>query len=236
MLVERGLAESREKARALILAGQVHAGGRRVDKPGILVPGDAELEVRGGLPFVGRGGVKLAGALDALRLDVRGALALDAGASTGGFCDCLLQRGARGVYAVDVGYGQLAWKIRSDPRVTVMDRTNLRHLRPEALPERPDLVTLDLAFISLRTVLPAVRQLLAPGGRVLALVKPQFEVGKGRVGKGGVVRDEGLQRESVAAVLEAARALSFSEGGSVESPIRGEAGNREFFVLLQGPA
>ncbi len=236
LLVERELAETRERAQALILAGRVRVDGRRIDKAGTRVPPDAAIEVEGGLPFAGRGGVKLDGALDALGLDVRGAVALDAGASTGGFTDCLLGRGVRRVYAVDVGRGQLAWRLATDPRVVVMDRTNLRLLEPEALPEKPGLATLDLSFISLRTILPRLPRLLAPRARVLALVKPQFEVGKGRVGKGGVVRDPRLHEEAVAGVLEAAREAGFTPLGTVPSPIPGAAGNREFFVLLEAPA
>jgi len=235
LLVERDLAETRERAQALILAGRVRADGRRIDKAGTRVPPDAAIEVEGGLPFAGRGGVKLAGALDALGLDVRGVVALDAGASTGGFTDCLLARGVRRVYAVDVGRGQLAWRLATDPRVVVMDRTNLRLLEPEALPEKPGLATLDLSFISLRTILPRLPRLLALRARVLALVKPQFEVGKGRVGKGGVVRDPRLHEEAVEGVLQAARAAGFTPLGTVPSPIPGAAGNREFFVLLEAP-
>jgi 23S rRNA (cytidine1920-2'-O)/16S rRNA (cytidine1409-2'-O)-methyltransferase len=233
LLVKRGLAESRERAQALILGGKVFVGDRRVEKAGGRVSLDAAIEVRGKLPYVGRGGMKLAAALDAFGLDVTGATALDAGASTGGFTDCLLRRGARRVYAVDVGYGQLAWKLRADPRVVVMDRTNLRHLTPDVLPERPDLATLDLSFISLGAVLPVVARLLAPGAGVVALVKPQFEVGKGKVGKGGVVRDEGLQREAVAGVVAAARGAGFEHMGTTASPLPGGSGNREFFVLLR---
>ena len=204
LLVARDLAQTRERAQALILAGKVRVDGKRIDKAGTRVARDAAVEVEGTLPFASRGGVKLAAALDALGLDVGGAVALDAGASTGGFTDCLLQRGARRVYAVDVGRGQLAWKLRADPRVLVMDRTNLRHLPPEALPEKPELATLDLSFISLRTILPRLSRLLAPRARVLALVKPQFEVGKGRVPKGGVVRDPALHRSAVEGVRGAA--------------------------------
>ena len=235
LLVRRGLIETRERAQALILAGKVRVAGQRIDKAGTRVAADAPIEVEASLPFASRGGVKLAGALDALGLDVRGLVVLDAGASTGGFTDCLLQRGARRIYAVDVGRGQLAWKLSTDPRVVVMDRTNLRLLEPESLPEKPTLATLDLSFISLRTILPRLPRLLAPRAHVLALVKPQFEVGKGRVGKGGVVRDPGLHRESVERVLDAARDSGFVPVGTAPSPIAGEAGNREFFVLLESP-
>ncbi len=235
LLVARDIIETRERAQALILAGKVFVEGKRIDKAGTRVPMDAAIEVEGGLPFAGRGGVKLAGALDALALDVSGAVALDAGASTGGFTDCLLQRGVRRVYAVDVGRGQLAWKLRTDSRVVVMDRTNLRLLEPEALPEKPALATLDLSFISLRTILPRLPPLLSPRAQVLALVKPQFEVGRGRVGKGGVVRDPRLHQEAVDRVLEAARHAGFAHLGTVPSSLPGEAGNREFFVLLEAP-
>ena len=231
-LVACGLAPSRERARALVLAGAVRVNRRRVDKPGSPVrPGD-RVEVRGGEPYVSRGGRKLEAALDCFGVEVEGKTVLDVGASTGGFTDCLLQRGAARVWAVDVGYGQLAWSLRTDPRVTVLERTNIRHVRPEEIPVRFDLATVDVSFISLRLVLPVVRRLLAPGADVVALVKPQFEAGRGRVGKGGVVRDPEVQREAVETVARAAAGVGLGRRGAVASPLLGPKGNREFFLHL----
>jgi len=233
LLVDRGLVESRERAQRLVMAGLVFAGTARVDKPGARVRCDVVLEVRGeDHPYVSRGGVKLASVLDALTFDVRDAVVLDVGASTGGFTDCVLQRGARRVYAVDVGYGQLAWKLREDLRVVSLERTNVRHLRREQIPEPVDLATIDASFISLRLVLPAVQRLLGPGRTIIALVKPQFEVGRGNVGKGGVVRDPAQHAQ----VLDDLEAFATAQGLTVrarhESPIHGPAGNREFFLVL----
>ena len=235
LLVERGLAASRERARRLVMAGGVLVGDRPVSKPGAEVPADAEVRLRGAAsPYVSRGGEKLAGALDAFGLEVRDLSALDVGASTGGFTDCLLQRGARRVIALDVGYGQLAWKLRQDPRVLVIERTNARHLVASMLPEPPDLALIDVSFISLTAVLPAVATVVKPDGAILALVKPQFEVGRGRVGKGGVVRDAGLRAEAVATVRAAAERLGLRVRGEVESVLPGPKGNREVFLWLQG--
>jgi 23S rRNA (cytidine1920-2'-O)/16S rRNA (cytidine1409-2'-O)-methyltransferase len=233
LLVDRRMVETRERAQRLVMAGLVFAGGARVEKPGSRVSVEAALEVRGEEhPYVSRGGMKLAAVLDAAALDVGGAVALDVGASTGGFTDCLLQRGARKVYAVDVGYGQLAWKLREDPRVVSLERTNIRHLTPERLDEPIDVATIDASFISLRLVLPAVARLLPPGRTIVALVKPQFEVGRGNVGKGGVVRDPAMHR----AVLEELEAFAAAEQltvrGRHRSPVLGPAGNREFFLVL----
>ena len=231
LLVERGLAETREKAKRLILAGSVEVNGQVADKPGMMAATDAEISVREGLPFVSRGGLKLQAALDVFGLDVEGLTAADFGASTGGFTDCLLQRGVRRVYALDVGYGQLAWPLQRDPCVVVMDRTNVRHL--ESLPEPVDLVTIDVSFISLALVLPAARRVLREGaGQVIALVKPQFEAGRERVGKGGVVRDPAIHREVLDSVREAARESGFRACGLVRSPITGPAGNVEFLIHL----
>jgi 23S rRNA (cytidine1920-2'-O)/16S rRNA (cytidine1409-2'-O)-methyltransferase len=236
LLVDRGLAPSRERAQRLILAGAVLVEERPVTKPGAVVAADARLRLRGApAPYVSRGGEKLAGALDAFGLDVRGRVALDVGASTGGFTDCLLRRGARRVIAVDVGYGQLAWSLRQDPRVVVLERVNARHLAAVELPETPDLATIDVAFISLALVLPAVAAVLAPGSPVVALVKPQFEVGRGQVGKGGVVRDPGLRAAAVARVRAAAAAAGLCVGGEAESVLPGPKGNREVFLLLAKP-
>jgi len=239
LLVERGLAENRTRARAGIMAGRVRVAGQVVTKAGTLVAADAEVACNPPPPYVGRGGLKLKGALDAFGIDPAGRAALDAGASTGGFTDCLLQHGARSVVAVDVGYGQLDPRLAADPRVTVMDRTNVRHLGPADLPGPVDLLVADLAFISLRTVLPALKALLAPGGEMVLLVKPQFEVGKGKVGKGGVVKDEALRAAAVDAVVEAAAQLGLECLGRIPSPITGAKGNVEFLVHLRagaGPA
>ena len=235
LLVELGLAESRAKAQALVMAGAVVAGDQRVDKPGQLV--DPELPIRlkeGAAPtqYVARGALKLEKALDAFQVSPAGLDCADLGASTGGFTDLLLQRGAARVHAVDVGYGQLHPRIRNDPRVVVRERENARALTAEALGGPVDLVTGDLSFISLRLVLPAVKAILKPGGQALLLVKPQFEVGKGEVGKGGVVRDDAKRRAALDAVAAAARALGFEVKGHAESPIEGPAGNREWLLWL----
>jgi 23S rRNA (cytidine1920-2'-O)/16S rRNA (cytidine1409-2'-O)-methyltransferase len=233
LLVERGLVPSRELARRLVMAGEVLVGDRPVTKPGAEVDDDAALRLRTpASPYASRGGEKLAGALDAFGLDPTGLLALDVGASTGGFTDCLLRRGARGVIAVDVGYGQLAWKLQQDPRVTVIDRTNARHLEPRQLPEPADLATVDVSFISLAKVLPAVAACVRAGASIVALVKPQFEVGRSRVGKGGVVRDDAARAGAVAAVRAAAEELGLVVRGEAESVLPGPKGNREVFLWL----
>ncbi len=238
LLVERGLAESRARAQALVLAGLVWSDGKRLDKPGTSLAADRPLELRGREhPWVSRGGVKLAHALDHFAIEPTGRVALDIGASTGGFTDVLLARGAQRVYAVDVGHGQLAWKLRQDPRVIVLERRNARHLTRADIPEPVDLVTCDASFISLATVLPAALALAAPAARLVALIKPQFEVGKSRVGKGGVVRDAALHREvcaSVTAWLDAQP--GWHVVGLTESPIRGPDGNVEFLICAQRQA
>jgi 23S rRNA (cytidine1920-2'-O)/16S rRNA (cytidine1409-2'-O)-methyltransferase len=234
LLVDRGLTASRERARALILAGQVVVGEHAVDKAGARVEIDAAIRIRGeDLPYVSRGGVKLAHALEVFAIAVAGRTAIDVGASTGGFTDCLLQRGVEKVYAVDVGYGQLAWKLREDPRVICMERTNIRHLAPAALDEQPALAVIDASFISLDKVLPPTLALLAPGAELVALVKPQFEVGKGQVGKGGVVRDPGQHAAAVERVCAAAAALGCEVLGVTASPLLGQKGNREFLLYLR---
>ena len=236
LLVDRGAVDSRERARRLVMAGAVRVGDRVVDKPGTLVPIDAAIVVTGDdIPYVSRGGLKLQGALDAFGTPVADRVVLDVGASTGGFTDCVLQRGARAVIAVDVGYGQFAWSLRQDPRVTLLERTNIRGLSAAALPDTPDLAVIDVAFISLRLVLPVVVGVLAPGGDIVALVKPQFEVGKGQVGSGGVVRDPALQAAAVAAVRQCAQDLALACLAECESPIVGPKGNREFFLALRKP-
>ncbi len=230
LVVERGLAESREQARALILAGAVRVDSRPVDKPGQTFPTSVTISVERRLPFVSRAGLKLAHALRAFGVDVTGLVAVDVGASTGGFTDCLLQAGARKVYAVDVGYGQLDWRLRQDPRVVVMERTNIRYL--EKLPERPDIATVDVSFISLRLVLPAVVRILKPGGRIIALIKPQFEAGRQQVGKGGVVRDPAVHRQVLESLAAWLREQGLALQGLAASPIKGPAGNVEFLALI----
>jgi 23S rRNA (cytidine1920-2'-O)/16S rRNA (cytidine1409-2'-O)-methyltransferase len=232
LLLERGLVETRARAQSLILAGRVFSGEQRLDKPGQQVRDDLPLELRlPEVPFVSRGGLKLARGLDRFALDPAGAVALDVGASTGGFTDVLLRRGAARVYAVDVGRGQLDWALRQDPRVTVLERTNARHLTRDEVPEALDLVVCDASFISLRLVLPAALQLARTDASLVALIKPQFEVGKGEVGKGGVVR-EPARHEAVCAAIW--RWLEEEQGwavlGVVESPILGPKGNREFLI------
>jgi 23S rRNA (cytidine1920-2'-O)/16S rRNA (cytidine1409-2'-O)-methyltransferase len=233
VLIERGLLPSRERARALIMAGSVRVEGRVVDKPGALIAATSVVEVAGAdLPYVSRGGLKLEGALDRFGLAVVGRVCMDVGASTGGFTDCLLQRGASRVYAVDVGYGQIAWRLRQDPRVTVIERTNIRYMPAERIPEPLDLITIDVSFISLTIVVPAVLKFLAPNGRLLPLIKPQFEVGKGQVGKGGVVTDPQLHARVIAELDVFFRGLGVECSPAVPSPIEGPKGNKEFFMLL----
>ncbi len=228
LMVEQGLAESRQQAQRLIMAGQVVVGDRVMDKPGTRVPVTTQMTVRSGLPYVSRGGVKLAAALDAFDLDVHGWIVADVGASTGGFTDCLLQRGAARVYAIDVGYGQLAWSLQQDPRVVVMDRTNARYL--ENLAEPVHLATIDVSFISLKLILPAVLGWLREGGQIVTLVKPQFEAGRRQVGKGGVVRDPVVHQQ----VLDNLATWAATEGmglmGLIRSPVTGPAGNVEFLA------
>jgi 23S rRNA (cytidine1920-2'-O)/16S rRNA (cytidine1409-2'-O)-methyltransferase len=237
LLVARGLVESREKARALVLAGKVTVAGQRVDKAGALVAGDAELRVaEPEHPWVGRGGVKLAHALDVFHLDVRGRLALDIGASTGGFTDVLLQRGARRVIALDVGHNQLHWKLRSDPRVVVLEGINARALTRDALPDLgsgAEVVTIDVSFISLRYILPVLPALLTADADVVALVKPQFEAGRDEVGRGGLVTDPEVHARVLDDVATQAAAVGLVRVALTESPITGAEGNREFLIHLR---
>lgn len=231
LLLERGLVESRQRAQAMILAGTVLVGDRVADKAGLAVPADAEVRIRGDQnPYVSRGGLKLRGALDALGIAVSGLVALDVGASTGGFTDCLLQAGASRVYALDVGYGQLAWSLRQDPRVRVLERTNIRTVDPEVLGGPFDLIVVDVSFIGLEKVLPHVVRLLAPEGQILTLVKPQFEAGKGRVGKKGVVRDPSVHEDVLRGAIEAAGENGLTVRGLTWSPLRGPEGNIEFWL------
>jgi 23S rRNA (cytidine1920-2'-O)/16S rRNA (cytidine1409-2'-O)-methyltransferase len=237
LLVARGLAASRDRARALILAGQVRVDGQVVSKAGAPVAETSDVALaHPDHPYVSRGGVKLAHALDAFAIDAAGLLALDVGASTGGFTDVLLQRGARRVVALDVGHGQLDWKLRNDPRVEVIERVNARHLSADELPPDArlfDIVTIDVSFISLRQVLPALAPFVRPGGSVVALVKPQFEAGRSEVGKGGIVRDPDVQARVVEDVAAAADALGLTRAGDTPSPIAGVEGNQEFFLHLR---
>lgn len=234
LLVERGLAESRARAQALIRAGSVLVDERPCDKPAESVALDAKLRLRERLRYVSRGGYKLEAALDGFGVDPAGRVAADLGASTGGFTDCLLQRGAARVYAVDVGYGQLAWSLRQDPRVVVMERTNARHL--ESLPEPISLVVGDLSFISLTLMLPAVLRLGAPGADAVLLVKPQFEAGRDGVGKGGVVRDAAVREGAIQRVVEACQALGVEVLGGLDSPLPGaKQGNIEHLIHLRLP-
>ena len=233
VMVDRGMADSRTRAQALILAGQVLVDEQRADKPGHAIDMDSEIRIKGeSLRYVGRGGLKLEAALREFRIDPTGKNCLDVGASTGGFTDCLLQQGASKVWAVDVGHNQLAWKLRDDPRVVVIEGQNARDLKPDQFAERFDLATVDVIFISLTKVLPAIRRCLADHGDCVALVKPQFEVGKGEVGKGGIVTDHQKHRRVLREIADAARAMGFYPIGLIESPILGREGNREFLIHL----
>lgn len=234
LLVEKGYFPSREKAKAAIMAGIVFAEGERVDKAGTKVKSDARIEVKGNLhPYVSRGGLKLEKALREFGFSVRDKVLIDIGASTGGFTDCALQHGARLVYSVDVGYGQLAWELRQDPRVIVMERTNFRHLSPGQLTaERPEVAVMDVSFISIRLLLPVIRTILVPKGSVISLIKPQFEAGREKVGKNGIVRDPDVHREVLQTTLQAARQEGFQILGLTFSPITGGDGNIEFLTLL----
>nr|WP_227027719.1 TlyA family RNA methyltransferase [Corallococcus soli] len=236
LVVERGLAESRTKAQALILAGQVVVGDQRVDKPGAQVLVESDLRLKGEvLPYVSRGGLKLKGAMDRFGLDVTGRVGADIGASTGGFTDCLLQHGAVRVHAIDVGYGQLHEKLRKDPRVRSRERVNARYLTEEDLPEKVGVVVIDVSFISLTQVLPSVLTYLSPGGLLVALVKPQFEVGPDRVGKGGVVRDPLARQDAIDTVTAFVRAQGLTVRGLIDSPVPGPAGNVEALLVADRP-
>jgi 23S rRNA (cytidine1920-2'-O)/16S rRNA (cytidine1409-2'-O)-methyltransferase len=229
LLVERGLADSREKAQALLIAGSVLVNGQRVDKPGHTVNAESSIEVTAKLPYVSRAGFKLAGALDHFGIDPRGRVCLDIGSSTGGFTDCLLQRGAARVYAVDVGAGQLDWNLRNDPRVVVREGINARYLTAADIGEPVELAVCDVSFISATLIVPVLAPLLRPAAEVVILVKPQFEVGREQVGKGGIVRDPELHRQSCDKVRAAVEQLGFNTS-LVESPIQGAEGNREFLL------
>ena len=233
LLVEQGYAESRTKAQAIIMSGQVYVDGQKADKPGISYEESLPIEVRtGGCPYVSRGGLKLEKALRDFGVDPTGYVCSDSGASTGGFTDCLLQQGASKVFAIDVGYGQLDWKIRSDPRVVVMERTNVRYVTPEDLGEPLDLSVIDVSFISLRIVLPVIKTFLKPTGQVLCLIKPQFEAGKEKVGKKGVVRDPAIHKEVLDSFVALTQEIGFTILGLTFSPVKGPEGNIEFLAHL----
>ena len=233
LLVEQGYAETRTKAQAIIMSGLVYVEGQKVDKPGMSYEETASIEVRtGGCPYVSRGGLKLEKALRDFNVKPEGFVCSDSGASTGGFTDCLLQQGASKVFAIDVGYGQLDWKIRSDPRVVVMERTNIRYVTPEDLGEPLDLSVIDVSFISLRIVLPAIKNLLKPTGQVLCLIKPQFEAGKEKVGKKGVIRDPAIHQEVLDHFVELTNEIGFTILGLTFSPVKGPEGNIEFLAHL----
>ncbi|HIJ87064.1 MAG TPA: TlyA family RNA methyltransferase [Desulfuromonadales bacterium] len=234
LILLRDLAPSLEKARALIMAGQVVVGNHTVDKAGHQVAVDADIRLRGqALPYVSRGGIKLRKALDEFGVDVTGLTVVDVGSSTGGFTDCLLQAGAVKVFAVDVGYGQLAWKLQQDPRVVSMEKTNIRSVTPDQFDGELSFAVIDASFIGLAKVLPATVSLLKPGDRIIALIKPQFEVGKGEVGKGGVVRDPAVHEKVIENIRHTAYELGLTVSGLCASPITGADGNREFLILLQ---
>ena len=234
LVTERGLAESREKAKALIMAGDVYVDQQKADKPGDLYPEEAPIEVRGkGLKYVSRGGLKLEKAMAEFPITLTGLVCMDVGASTGGFTDCMLQNGAKKVYAVDVGYGQLAWSLRTDPRVVNLERTNARYLSQEQVPEPIDFFSVDVSFISLSLILPAVRPLLAENARAVCLIKPQFEAGREKVGKKGVVRDPAVHQEVIEKILSFALDNGYSVLGLTFSPVKGPEGNIEYLAYLQ---
>ena len=233
LLVEQGHAETRTKAQAIIMSGLVYVDGQKADKPGVSYEENVSIEVRtGGCPYVSRGGLKLEKALRDFGVDPTGFVCSDSGASTGGFTDCLLQQGASKVFAIDVGYGQLDWKIRSDPRVVVMERTNVRYVTPEQLGELLDLSVIDVSFISLRIVLPVIKTFLKPTGQVLCLIKPQFEAGKEKVGKKGVVRDPAIHKEVLDDFIALTQQIGFTILGLTFSPVKGPEGNIEFLAHL----
>lgn len=234
LLVDRGLVKSRERARSLIMQGRVNVDGTAALKAGTLVDEMADIELKGqDIPYVGRGGVKLAYALDFFRTDPLGLVAMDIGCSTGGFSDCLLKRGAGRVYAIDVGYGQFDWSLRNDPRVVLMEKTNIRFLERSAVAEPVDLAVIDVSFISLLKVLPKAAEFLRAEGRVIALIKPQFEAGRAMVGKGGVVRDEEIRAMTVRNIRTGSELIGFRDMGVCESPIPGQKGNIEYFICLE---
>jgi len=234
LLVEKKIVQTREKAKALIMAGKVAVEGRRVDKPGAQIHVDAQLQLQeSDSAYVSRGGEKMEGALRAFGIDPKGMIVMDVGASTGGFTDCILQKGAEKVYAVDVGYGQLAWKLQKDPRVVNLERRNIRYLQRKEVQEETDLILIDTSFISIEKFLPHLLGFLKKGGAILSLIKPQFEVGKGEVGKGGVVRDKALYEKVISRISNFSRGLGLKVLGVTPSPLVGHKGNKEFFIYLK---
>jgi 23S rRNA (cytidine1920-2'-O)/16S rRNA (cytidine1409-2'-O)-methyltransferase len=234
LLVEKGVVQSRDRARALIMAGKVSVEGNRIDKPGIQINTDTQLQIQGGdSSYVSRGGEKMEGALKVFGIDPKGMVVMDVGASTGGFTDCILQKGAKKVYAVDVGYGQLAWRLQKDPRVVNLERRNIRYLQREEVPEEIDMVLIDTSFISIEKFLPHLLGFLKKEGAILSLIKPQFEVEKGEVGKGGVVRDKALHEKVINRISNFSRGLRLKILGVTESPLLGPKGNKEFFIYLK---
>jgi len=234
LLVEKGFVQSRERARALIMAGKVAVEGKVIDKPGVQIKVEANLQLRGDeSPYVSRGGEKLEGALKTFGIDPKGMVVMDVGASTGGFTDCVLQKGAQKVYAVDVGYGQLAWKLQKDARVINLERRNIRYLQREEVQDETDLILIDTSFISIEKFLPSLVRFLKKGGSILSLIKPQFEVGKGEVGKGGVVRDGALHRKVIERISKFSQEVGLQVLGVIESPLLGPKGNKEFFIYLK---
>lgn len=234
LLIEKRIVQSRERARSLIMEGRVIVEDRTIDKPGTKVDVEAQLQIRGeDLPYVSRGGVKLEGALNAFGVHPSGMVVMDVGASTGGFTDCVLQKGARKVYAVDVGYGQLAWKLRKDPRVVNLERRNIRYLKREEVEEEVDLILIDTSFISIEKYLPHLLGFLRKGGTIISLIKPQFEVGKGEVGKGGVVKDPALHQKVIERISQFSRGLGLKVLRVIESSLLGPKGNKEFFIYLK---
>jgi 23S rRNA (cytidine1920-2'-O)/16S rRNA (cytidine1409-2'-O)-methyltransferase len=234
LLVDKGIVQSRERARAMIMAGKVAVDGRTIDKPGIQIDLGAQPQLQGGdLSYVSRGGHKLEGALKAFAIDPKGMVVMDVGASTGGFTDCILQKRAEKVYAVDVGYGQLAWRLQKDPRVVNLERRNIRYLRREEVKEELNLILIDTSFISVEKFLPHLLGFLKKGGAIVGLIKPQFEVGREEVGKGGVVRDKALHKKVIDRISNFSRGLGLNVLGVTESPLLGPKGNKEFFIYLK---
>lgn len=234
LMFERGLTQSRERAKIEIMMGNVYLSGQKSDKPGTMVPVDSKIELRGEkMPYVSRGGLKLEKAMAEFPIDLQEKTVMDIGASTGGFTDCMLQNGAKRVYSIDVGYGQLAWKLRTDHRVVSLERTNVRYLTPEQVPEPIDFFSVDVSFISLRLVLPVAQKFLAPGAQAVCLIKPQFEAGREKVGKKGVVRDRAVHAEVIRTIADFCVSIGFSVLGLTYSPVKGPEGNIEYLIYLQ---
>lgn len=235
IMTERGLVVSRERAKALIMEGKVLVDNKPATKAGSMVGEDAGITLKGeDIPFVSRGGIKLDAAIKHFGAALNGLTVMDVGVSTGGFTDCMLKRGAKKIYAIDVGYGQIDWNLRNDPRVVLMEKTNIRHLEKSAVPDEIDLATIDVSFISLKLVLPKVKEFLKPGGLIIALIKPQFEVGRKDVGKGGIVKDEGKRVQAVEDIKDAAMRFGLMALDVMKSPIKGQKGNVEYFIYLKG--